>query len=79
MKLLVPKNLDVSVVPSGFLRYTVQKLLPPVNETLLIFKFTRWLTVPLKVSWPFCPATVVVTVTAEPLAVIEPVVSAGTS
>ena len=48
--------------------------MPPLSLTE-----TRWPVLPAKVTVPFCPGTVVVTVTASPPAVVPAVASAGTS
>jgi hypothetical protein len=68
-------------VPSGFWIDTFTVPLPPVpNFQLDEFSETRWPAVPWKVSAPFCPGTVVVTVWESPaaLGVVEPEKSAAT-
>src|SRR5215211_1270525 len=63
-----------SVVPSG--RSSETLTLQHVGPTLTA---TRWPAVPLNVSLPFCPATVVDRVAVAPPATIVPVTSGGTS
>ena len=71
---LVPIGCESRTVPSG----AFSESQPEVTEAEVSFTLTRWFTVPVKVSVPFCPGAAVVTV-ADPPAAIVAVVSAGTS